>query len=146
MLIFLNYVFIVSSQGINEILEICQPNLCLFLWYMIKLPKAMLCTQVRICYYTKSLGLFCIRTDNNSPYEVCNFSKSSCAKYILIFKEQHFPSSHLKWLVKKSASSRDLCAISHLGFLRTEQLQIFHPEQPEDQGIWTRWLQRFLPT
>lgn len=47
----------------------------------------MLYMQVRICYSDKSLSLFCIKINNNSPYEVCKFSKSSSTIYVLIFKE-----------------------------------------------------------
>lgn len=126
LIFFLNYAFIVSSQGVNDILLIFQPNLCLYL-NMIKLPKAMLCMQVRICYYAKSWSLFCIKTDNNSPYEVCNFSKSSSTKYVLIFKDITSEMAGEKLCQLKGISAPFLV----LGLLCTKQLQVFHPERPD---------------
>lgn len=39
---FLKLCFMISNQSVNEILLIFQPNLCLFPWNKIKLPKAVL--------------------------------------------------------------------------------------------------------
>lgn len=66
--------------------------------------------------------------NRQSPQELTSANPPPLSMQVLMFKE-HFPLSHLKWLVKSPAVMKIPAPFLVLGLLCTERFWVFDPEQ-----------------
>lgn len=119
------YIYSHSFKSVNKILLIFQTDLYLFFHMWLSFQN-----QHRVCrlaFVTVPEGWFCFVSKQTISPRI-NFSKSTSSKQVLICKE-HFPPSHLKWLVKSPAVAKIPAPFLVLGLLCTEQFWVFDPEQ-----------------